>query len=68
MEENYKEMYLELFNKVTEVIEQLKDVQAKTEEMYINAQADKDKKQKNLHALKGNVQSDRRKLLYLHLF
>ena len=47
MEENYKEMYLELFNKVTEVIEQLKDVQAKTEEMYISAQADKADEQNN---------------------
>ena len=36
--ENYKEMYLQLFNKVTEVIEELIDIQAKTEEMYINAQ------------------------------
>lgn len=39
--EDYKTMYLELFNKVTEVIEELKNVQAKTEEMYINAQENK---------------------------
>lgn len=38
MTEDYKTMYLTLFNKVTEVIEELKKVQAQTEEMYINAQ------------------------------
>lgn len=39
--EDYKEMYLKLFNKVTEVIEELKKIQAETEEMYLNAQNDK---------------------------
>ena len=34
---DYKEMYNELFNKVTDVIEQLKDVQREMEEKYINS-------------------------------
>ena len=33
---DYKRMYFELFNKITDVIEDLKDVQCKTEEIYIN--------------------------------
>lgn len=41
MAEDYKAMYLTLFNKVTEIIEELKDIQAKTEAMYINVQDDK---------------------------
>lgn len=43
--ENYKEMYFQLFNKITEVIEELKEAQAKAEEMYINAQDDKTEKE-----------------------
>lgn len=39
--EDYKEMYLKLFNKITEVIEELKKIQAETEEMYLNAQNNK---------------------------
>lgn len=34
--ENYKEMYLELFNVITDTISRLKEVQKKVEEMYIN--------------------------------
>ena len=34
--ENYKEMYLELFNAITDTISRLKEVQKKVEEMYIN--------------------------------
>lgn len=34
---NYKELYNELFNKVTDVIEQLKDVQREMEEKYIES-------------------------------
>lgn len=34
---NYKEMYYMLFNKITKVIEQLKTIQQKTEELYINS-------------------------------
>ncbi len=33
--ENYKEMYYTLFSKVSDVIDELKEVQVKTEEMYI---------------------------------
>ena len=33
----YEEMYKKLFNKITDVIEELKEVQKQTEEMYINA-------------------------------
>lgn len=43
MTEDYKAMYLTLFNKVTEVIEELKKVQAQTEELYINAQENTEK-------------------------
>ena len=39
--EDYKEMYLNLFNNITEIIEELKKVQAETEEMYVNAQDNK---------------------------
>ncbi len=38
--DKYEEMYKTLFNKITDVIEDLKEVQKQTEEMYINA-ADK---------------------------
>ena len=34
---DYEEMYKALFNKITDVIEELKKVQQQTEEMYINA-------------------------------
>ena len=34
---DYEEMYKTLFNKITDVIEELKKVQQQTEEMYINA-------------------------------
>ena len=33
--ENYKEMYLTLFNGITDEIERLKELQKKVEEMYI---------------------------------
>ena len=36
--ENYKEMYLTLFNAITDEIERLKDLQQKVEELYINAE------------------------------
>ena len=32
---DYKEMYFELFNKLTDVIEDLKNIQAEMEEKYI---------------------------------
>jgi len=34
----YKEMYYKLFNEVTKVIEQLQEIQKKTEEMYMVAE------------------------------
>lgn len=33
----YKEMYYKLFNEVSKVIEQLQEIQRKTEEIYMNA-------------------------------
>lgn len=36
--ENYKEMYLTLFNAITDEIERLKEIQQKVEEMYINSE------------------------------
>ena len=40
MAENYKEMYLRLFNAVSDAIETLKEAQDQAEEMYINAEDD----------------------------
>ncbi len=37
METSYKNMYLELFNRVSAVIEELTDIQQQTEKMYIEA-------------------------------
>jgi len=34
----YKEMYYKLFNEVSRVIEQLQEIQQKTEEMYMKAE------------------------------
>lgn len=34
---DYKKLYYQLFNKVTEIIEQLKEVQIEMEEMYIES-------------------------------
>lgn len=34
--EDYKEMYLTLFNAITDEIERLKELQQKVEEIYIN--------------------------------
>lgn len=33
---DYKSMYFQLFNKITDIVEELKEVQKKTEEMYMN--------------------------------
>ena len=38
--EDYKTMYYNLFNQLTDVIEQLKEIQLNTEEVYINANSD----------------------------
>ena len=37
-------MYYHLFNQLTDVIEQLKQIQSKAEEIYINANSDDDDK------------------------
>lgn len=42
--ENYKDMYFQLFNQITDVIEQLKEIQKKAEEMYINSNSEDDDK------------------------
>ena len=34
---DYQRMYLELFNEMTELIEKMKEIQKKTEEMYIES-------------------------------
>ena len=39
--EDYKKMYYELFNKITDVIENLKKIQQEAEEVYLSATADK---------------------------
>ena len=39
---DYKDMYYKLFNQLTDVIEQLKEIQKKAEEMYINANSEDD--------------------------
>ena len=36
--EDYKKMYFELFNEITDVIEKLKEIQIKAEENYISAE------------------------------
>lgn len=41
---DYKEMYFTLFNKISDVIEELKKVQQETEEMYISSSEDEDTK------------------------
>ena len=37
---DYKEMYYALFNKITDVIEELQKIQQLTEEMYIESEND----------------------------
>ncbi len=39
--EDYKKMYYELFNKITDVIENLKKIQQEAEEIYLSADTDK---------------------------
>ena len=40
---NYKELYFELFNKLTDVIEELKNIQTEMEEKYIDESNDDEK-------------------------
>ena len=35
---DYKKMYTTLFNKITEVIEELQKIQQETEELYVNSE------------------------------
>ncbi len=41
---DYKEMYFTLFNKISDVIEELKKVQQETEELYISSSEYEDAK------------------------
>ena len=34
----YKDLYYKLFNRITDIIEELKELQNQSEEMYINSQ------------------------------
>lgn len=52
--DNYKEMYLKLFNQITDVINELETAQKKTEEMYISQEQNvlsllKEENKKELH-------------------
>ncbi len=40
---NYKDMYYNLFNKITNIIEELKEIQIQMEEVYVNADNGNDK-------------------------
>ena len=40
---DYKKLYFELFNKVTDIIEDLKNVQIEMEEKYINEDQENDR-------------------------
>ena len=33
----YKDLYYKLFNRITDIIEELKEIQVQVEEMYINS-------------------------------
>lgn len=37
---DYKDMYYKLFNKITDVIEELKEIQCQMEEEYLESDAD----------------------------
>ena len=45
--DNYKDMYFMLFNKITDIIEELKEIQEKTEKMYIDKE-EKCEEQRNI--------------------
>ena len=44
MDDNYKDMYFKLFNKITDIIEELKEVQKQAEDAYINSDSNDDDK------------------------
>jgi len=50
---NYKEMYSILFNKMTDIIEEIQQIQRQTEEMYL------DSKDSEFVLLKSGKDSDR---------
>lgn len=37
---DYKDLYYKLFNRITDIIEELKELQVQAEEMYINSEQD----------------------------
>ena len=39
----YKDLYYKLFNRITDIIEELKELQNQAEEMYINSQKNEKK-------------------------
>ena len=39
---DYKEMYFELFNKISDIIEELQNIQKEMEEKYVNASEDEE--------------------------
>ena len=41
--EDYKKMYYELFNEITDVIEKLKEIQLNAEERYVSAESEEEK-------------------------
>lgn len=43
--ENYKDLYFQLFNKITDTIENLKDIQCQMEELYLNISDDDNKQE-----------------------
>lgn len=43
--ENYKEMYYKLFNKITDVIGELQDIQKETEKIFISGESDQIKRE-----------------------
>lgn len=47
--EDYKEMYYTLFNKITDIISELKAIQAKAEDMFIMQEAE----QRSVRSLEG---------------
>ena len=39
---DYKDMYFHIFNKLTDLTEEIKELQRQMEEMYINSEEDKE--------------------------
>ena len=50
---DYKTMYFDLFNSVTDAIEMLSEAQRKAEETYINSSEKEDEKIKNLRIIES---------------